>query len=48
MVADANVRGDSAMGEERKKKEKKEKKKKKQKTEKREYFPPLCVKTMLF
>ena len=49
MVADANVRGDSAMGEERKKKrKKKEKKKKKQKTEKREYFPPLCVKTMLF
>ena len=43
MVADANVRGDSAMGEERKKK-----KKKKQKTEKREYFPPFCVKTMLF
>lgn len=26
----------------------KKKKKKKQKTEKREYFPPFCVKTMLF
>ena len=47
MVADANFRGDSAMGEERKKK-KKEKKKKKKKTEKIEYFPPFCVKTMLF
>ena len=44
MVADANFRGDSAM----EKKRKKEKKKKKQKTEKREYFPPFCVKTMLF
>ena len=46
MVADANVRGDSAMGEERKKKKKR--KNRKQKTEKREYFPPFCVKTMLF
>ena len=43
MVADANVRGDSAMGEERKKKEKKKKKQKKE-----NIFPPFVLKLCCF
>ena len=49
MVADANVRGDSAMGEERKKKRKK-KRKKEEKTENRKkgIFSPLVLKLCCF
>ena len=44
MVADANVRGDSAMGEERKKK----KKRKNRKQKKENIFPPFVLKLCCF
>ena len=47
MVADANVRGDSAM-EKKKGKKKKKKRRKNRKQKKENIFPPFSVKTMLF